>query len=79
MDVAYVRYAVGLDFLSAQPIQFVRIPCAGELIFLPPTLYRVSDVVHFWDEQGRPVVELRVAPATNDAMVATNPLPSIPT
>jgi hypothetical protein len=65
MDSAFVRNAATGAPLAPGPLQFVRLPEVGELIWAPPNFWSVVQVVHAWNGPNSPVTELRVTPGTS--------------
>lgn len=62
MELAYVRNALDGKLMSQLPIQFVRLPVAGDFVFVPPNFWSVIRVIHFWNNAG-PACEVQVEPA----------------
>lgn len=62
MELAYVRNAINGLPMSQLPIQFVRLPVAGDFVFVPPNSWLVVRVIHFWNNTG-PACEVQVEPA----------------
>ena len=70
MEVAYVRNALDGSLMHQLPIQFLRLPVAGDFIFVPPNSWRVVHVFHFWNNTG-PAFEIQVEPV-NAHLPASN-------
>lgn len=66
MDNAYIVNAQTGQQMG-RPVQFLRIPAVGELIWAPPQMYSVVRIVHGWlgGPSPAPVAAVHVAPATN--------------
>jgi hypothetical protein len=72
-EPAFIRdEATGTLLANGSSVQFVRLPTVGEFLFSAPTSYwRVTKVIHGWDNSGVPASEVHVSAAS-----ATGPAPS---
>ncbi|WP_124664072.1 hypothetical protein [Burkholderia sp. Bp8998] len=71
MDSAYLKIIGENDLLFDDPIAFTRLPTTGEWVFLPPTLYEIKGVTHYWTDAG-PVAQLLITEADNQAEIFVN-------
>jgi hypothetical protein len=62
MDSAYVRNETSGVLLSPNPVAFVRLPIAGDLLYAPPGAWAVVRLIHGWNGPT-PVAEVRVTQA----------------
>ena len=71
MDIAFVVNAQTGASMSPQPVQFLRIPVPGELVFAAPNMYSVVRVVHSWSNGPNPVAAVHLTPAQPHAASAS--------
>lgn len=70
MDNALIINAHSGQRLSP-PVQFQRIPMAGEFIWAPPRMFSVVRVVHGWANGPNPMASVHVELAPNHRTAGT--------
>jgi hypothetical protein len=66
MEEAFVRNLKTGQLVINVPLQFVRIPHAGEGVQLGNVVWTVNNVIHAWRSPNDPLCEIRVMPPTRD-------------
>lgn len=66
MDAAFVRNLKNGQLVANVPLQFVRVPHAGESVQLGNVAWVVSSVIHAWRNPNEPLCEIRVMPPIRD-------------
>ena len=75
-ETAFIRDEVtGTLLANGSSIQFVRLPIVGEFLFSAPTSYwRVTKVIHGWNNSGVAASEVHVSIASAIGPASEHPL-----
>mgnify|MGYP003381716242 CR=1 FL=1 len=66
MEAAFVRNVKNGQLVTNVPLQFVRVPHAGESVQLGSAVWVVNSVIHAWRSPNEPLCEIRVFPPSRD-------------